>query len=190
MKKVELYLCWWLTSNFTEEIENVNSLLLNSVLVPFQKFSMKILDRIIWVVVLLIEQNMHITYWLQHLGAQSIQTFHLGVSWDYFIFLHWRCTPEHFIMLRPYRPPWRHIWDTRAAVLIIFSQRKRDILNPYRNCRDFQAGSVPVGGTRLSWLYQFEKYFPLFCTAFKKNVPIRFASRISWNVPSFISSLP
>lgn len=62
MKKVELYLCWWLTSNFTEEIENVNSLLLNSVLVPFQKFFMKLLDRIIWVVVLLIEQNMHTTY--------------------------------------------------------------------------------------------------------------------------------
>lgn len=62
MEKVELYLCWWLTSNVTEEIENVNSLLLNSVLVPFQKFFMKILDRIIWVVVLLIEQNMHITY--------------------------------------------------------------------------------------------------------------------------------
>lgn len=62
MKKVELYLCWWLTSNVTEEIENVNSLLLNSVLVPFQKFFMKILDRIIWVVVLLIEQNMRITY--------------------------------------------------------------------------------------------------------------------------------
>lgn len=105
-------------------------------------------------------------------GAQLIQTFHLGG--DDFIFLHWRGASEHFIMLRPHRPPWRHIWGTRAAVLIIFSQRKCyifKVLNPYRNCRDIQAGSVPVGGTRLSWLYQFEKYFrcdfrALFCTAF------------------------